>query len=81
MLKAKELARALSRIMKNSEVGKNARKQVRLPQGEYRSPDGHFDILSVSLMENNILGHSESHRIVIELAPQTWNIGKPKKKL
>ena len=81
MLKAKELARALSKIMKNSEVGKNARIQVRLPQGEYRSPDGYFDILSVSLIENNILGHRESHRIVIEIAPQTWNIGKPKKKL
>ena len=54
---------------------------VKLPHGEYRSPDGYFDILSVSLMENNVLGHRESHRIVIELAPQTWNMGKPKKKL
>ena len=43
MLKAKELARALARIMQNSEVGKNARIQVRLPQGEYRSPDGFWD--------------------------------------
>ena len=40
-----------------------------------------FDILSVSLMENNILGHRETHRIVIEIAPQTWNMGKPKKKI
>ena len=54
---------------------------VKLPHGEYRSPDCFFDILSVSLIENNILGHRESHRIVIELAPQTWNMGKPKKKL
>ena len=81
MLKAKELARALSKIMKNSEVGKNARIQVRLPQGEYRSPDGFFDVVEVKLMQNNVLGHRESHRIVIELAPQTWNMGKPKKKL
>ena len=45
MLKAKELASALSKIMKNSEVGKNARIQVRLPQGEYRSVDGFFDVV------------------------------------
>ena len=33
------------------------------------------------MLENNILGYRESHRIVIEIAPQTWNMGKPKKKL
>ena len=81
MLKAKELASALAKIMKNSEVGKNARIQVRLPQGEYRSPDGYFDILSVSLVENNILMQRETHRIVIEIAPQTWKMGKLKLKL
>ena len=81
MLKAKELARALSKIMKNSEVGKNARIQVRLPQGEYRSPDGFFDVVEVKLMQNNVLGHSEAHRIVFELYPSdmAWKMGKPKK--
>ena len=81
MLKAKELARALSKIMKNSEVGKNARIQVRLPQGEYRSPDGFFDVVVVKLMQNNVLGHSETHRIVFELYPSdmAWKMGKPKK--
>ena len=81
MLKAKELARALSKIMKNSEVGKNARIQVRLPQGEYRSPDGFFDVVEVKLMQNNVLGHSETHRIVFELYPSdmAWKMGKPKK--
>ena len=81
MLKAKELARALSKIMKNSEVGKNARIQVRLPQGEYRSHDGFFDVVEVKLMQNNVLGHSETHRIVFELYPSTmaWKMGKPKK--
>ena len=80
MLKAKELARALSKIMKNSEVGKNARIQVRLPQGEYRSPDGFFDVVEVKLMQNNVLGHSETHRIVFELYPSdmAWKMGKPK---
>ena len=81
MLKAKELARALARIMQNSEVGKNARIQVRLPQGEYRSPDGFFDGVEVKLMQNNVLGHSETHRIVFELYPSdmAWKMGKPKK--
>ena len=80
MISAKELALQLDRFLK-SPTCQNARVQVKLPRGEYRSPDGYFDILSVSLMENNILLHRETHRIVIELAPQTWNMGKPKKKL
>ena len=80
MLKAKELASALAKIMENSEVGKNARIQVRLPQGEYRSPDGFFDVVEVKLMQNNVLGHSETHRIVFELYPSdmAWKMGKPK---
>jgi len=80
MISGKLLAQQLEKFLK-SPVCQNARVMVKLPHGEYRSPDGHFDILSVSLIENNILGHRESHRIVIELAPQTWNMGKPKKKL
>ena len=80
MISGKLLAQQLEKFLK-SPVSQDARVMVRLPHGEYRSPDGHFDILSVSLIENNILGHRESHRIVIKLAPQTWNMGKPKKKL
>ena len=80
MISGKLLAEQLEKFNK-SPVAQNARVQVKLPRGEYRSPDGHFDILSVSLMENNVLGTRESHRIVIELAPQTWHMGKPKKKL
>ena len=80
MISGKLLAQQLEKFLK-SPVCQNARVMVKLPHGEYRSPDGHFDILSVSLIENNILGHRESHRIVIELAPQTWHMGKPKKKL
>ena len=80
MISGKLLAQQLENFLK-SPVCQNARVQVKLPHGEYRSPDGHFDIFSVSLVENNVLGQRESHRIVIELAPQTWNMGKPKKKL
>ena len=80
MISGKLLALQLEKFLK-SPVCQNARVMVKLPHGEYRSPDCYFDILSVCLMENNILGHRESHRIVIEIAPQTWNMGKPKKKL
>ena len=80
MISGKLLAVQLEKFLK-SPVCQDARVMVQLPHGEYRSPDGYFDILSVSLMENNILGHRESHRIVMQLAPQTWNMGKPKKKL
>ncbi len=81
MLKAKDLATALEKIMSKSEVGKNARIQVQLPQGEYRSPDGFFDVVEVKLMQNNVLGHRETHRIVFKIYPsdETWRMGKPKK--
>ena len=80
MISGKLLAEQLDKFHK-SPVCQNARVMVKLPHGEYRSPDGYFDILSVSLMENNVLGQRESHRIVIELAPQTWHMGTPKLKL
>ena len=80
MISGKLLAEQLEKFNK-SPVAQNARVQVKLPRGEYRSPDGYFDIVSVSLMENNILGQRESHRIVIEIAPQTWKMGGLKKKL
>jgi len=80
MISGKLLATQLEKFLK-SPVCQNARVMVKLPYGEYRSPDGHFDILSVSLMENNVLGARETHRIVIKIAPQTWQMGKVKKKL
>ena len=80
MISGKLLAAQLEKFLK-SPVCQNARVMVKLPHGEYRSPDGHFDILSVSLMQNNVLGARETHRIVIKIAPQTWQMGKVKKKL
>ena len=80
MISGKLLAEQLNKFLK-SPTWQNARVQVKVPHGEFRSPDGHFDILSVSLIENNLLGHRETHRIVIEIAPQTWEMGKLKSKL
>ena len=81
MISAKELARQLDRFLK-SPTCQDARVVVKLPQGEFRSPDGQFDILSISLFENNIIGARESHRVGIELSTQqSWQMGKVKKKL
>ena len=80
MINAKELAKQLNNFLK-SPTCQNARVQVKLPQGEFHSPDGHFDILSISLFENNIIGSRESHRLVIELSTgSSWKMGSVKKK-
>jgi len=80
MINAKELAKQLNRFLK-SPTCQDARVQVKLPRGEFHSPDGHFDILSISLFENNIIGSRESHRLVIEIATsENWRMGSVKKK-
>jgi hypothetical protein len=56
MINAKELAKQLDNFLK-SPTCQDARVVVKLPQGEFRSPDGQFDILSISLFENNIIGY------------------------
>ena len=81
MINAKELANQLNNFLK-SPTCQNARVQVKLPRGEFHSPDGQFYILSMSLFENNIIGARESHRLVIELSTQqSWKMGSVKKKL
>jgi len=80
MISGKVLAQVLDKICK-SPVGQNARIQVRLPRGEFHSPDGFFDVKEINVMENNILGHRETHRIVFELDTGIVRVGKPIKKL
>jgi|TARA_E500000318_G_scaffold78987_1_gene73953 hypothetical protein len=81
MISGKIMAEQLEKFLK-SPTCQNARVQVKLPQGEFHSPDGYFDIVSMSLMENNILGSRETHRIVLELSTtESWRMGKVKKKL
>ena len=81
MISAKELALQLDRFLQ-SPTCQNARIQVKLPNGEFRSPDGHFDIKSISLLQNNLIGSRESHRIVLEISTgESWKMGKPKLKL
>ena len=54
MINAKELARQLDRFLK-SPTCQDARVVVKLPQGEFHSPDGQFEILYISLFDNNII--------------------------
>ena len=81
MINAKELAKQLDRFLK-SPTCQGARVMVKLPHGEYRSPDGCVDIKSITLYENNLIGARESHRILLEISPiESWKMGKLKKKL
>ena len=48
---------------------------------KFHSPDGYFDIFSITLFENNIIGARESHRLVIEIAAESWKMGQVNKKL
>ena len=81
MISGKILAQVLDKICK-SPVGQNARVQVRLPRGEFHSPDGFFDVNAITLMENNILGQRETHRLVLDVSTtESWRMGKVKKKL
>ena len=81
MISGKEFAKQLEKFLK-SPVCQNARIQVKLPQGEFRSPDGFFDIKKIYLLQNNLIGSRESHRIVLEISTQeSWKMGKPKLKV
>jgi hypothetical protein len=58
MVDGKLLAKVVDYFMK-SEIAKNARVQVQMPNGELR------DIATIKLMENKLVGLYETHRIVL----------------
>ena len=69
------LRQVLDKMLKgNLHVG-NARVQVCLPNGEY------YDIASLQLLENKLLGARETHRLVFTIKAETWNMGKVLKKI
>ena len=63
------LRQVLDKMLK-AETTKNARVQVCLPNGKY------YDITSLQLMENKLIGVRESHRLVFTVKAETWNMGK-----
>ena len=73
-MQGKMLRQVLDKMMKQ-ETAQNARVQVCLPDGKY------YDITSLQLMENKLIGHRESHRLVFTIEAETWNMGKVLKKI
>ena len=73
-MQGKMLIQVLDKMMKQ-ETAQNARVQVCLPDGKY------YDITSLQLMENKIIGVRESHRLVFTVQAETWNMGKVLKKI
>ena len=73
-MQGKMLRQVLDKMMQ-SGTAQNARVQVCLPDGQ------HFDITSLQLMENKLLGARETHRLVFTIKPETWNMSKVLKKI
>ena len=74
MLHGKSLKQVLDKMVK-SPTAQEARVQVCLPDGKY------YDITSLQLLENKLLGVRESHRLVFTIKAETWNMGKVLKKI
>ena len=78
MINGKEFIKQIEKFVK-SPVCKDARVQIKVPLGEFKSPDGFFDIKRIYLLQNNVIGARESHRIVLEISTtESWKMGKPK---
>ena len=74
MLHGKSLKQVLDKMVK-SPTAQDARVQVALPDGKF------YDIASLQLLENKLLGSRESHRLVFTIKAETWNMGKVLKKI
>ena len=78
MLKGRDLIMVFDRFVgpkKGSSVAQDARVQVKTPDGRF------FDVMSVNLVENKIIGARETHRIVISTHEELAKMGKPIKLL
>ena len=73
-MNGKLLRQVLDKMLK-SPVAQNARVQVCLPDGKF------YDVSSLQLMENKILGARETHRLVMTIKPETWKMGEVLKKI
>jgi len=74
-MNGKLLRQVLDKMLKGNLQTGNARVQVCLPDGKY------YDITSLQLMENKLIGVRESHRLVFTIQAETWNMGKVLKKI
>jgi hypothetical protein len=70
MISGKLFRQVLEKILKQSPTAQEARMQVAFPNGES------YDIQSIQLLENKLLGARETHRIVLTIKPEQWRMGK-----
>jgi len=70
-MKAKELRQYLEKFLK-SEVAKNARVQIEMPNGEK------LDVSEIQLLENRLIGDRDTHRLNIKgvRLAGTWKMPK-----
>ena len=73
-MNGKLLRQILDKMLKGP-VAQQARVQVCLPDGKY------YDISSLQLMENKLIGVRESHRLILTVQAESWNMGKVLKKI
>jgi hypothetical protein len=75
MLKSQEVEKIIKKFNDKSTVAKEARVSIKTPDGRM------WDIHSMFLAENKIIGARETHRIVIKVGPEVAAPGKVVKKL
>ena len=70
MIHGKTLLSVLEKFIKKSEVAGNARIQVQMPNGDLH------DITEIKLMENMLIGNTETHRIVLKTERERHKMSK-----
>ena len=70
MLNGKTFLSILNKFVKGSEVGANARIQIQMPNGDLH------DITEVKLMENMLIGNTETHRLVLKTEKEKHKMSK-----
>jgi hypothetical protein len=74
MIKGKLFRQILDKFM-TAPVSQEARVQVILPNGDF------YDVASIQLLENKLLGVRETHRLAITVEPTKCHMGEIIKKL
>jgi hypothetical protein len=69
MINGKTFRHALDKFFK-SPVCQDARVQIELPNKEL------YDIIGMDLLENNLLGDNQTHRLVLRCQKPIWKMGK-----
>jgi len=69
MISGKLFRQVFDKLLK-SPVAQEARVQVAFPDGQS------YDVKSIQLLENKLLGARETHRIVLTIQPEQWRMGK-----